>query len=414
MAAEHGVLIVFLLAYAGLALGRYPWLRLDRTGIALVASITLLAFGWLDRSQARQAIDDSTILLLFGLMLVSGQLHIAGFYDRVAAAVLSLADRPRRALLSVLVASGITSSLFTNDIVCLAFTPIVLDAMKRAGRNPVPYLLAIATGSNSGGVATLIGNPQNMLIGQSGGLSFFTYLWHMALPAATALAVNYLVLLRVYRAEFDGSSRQQIALSPLPLDSLPAQNRYLIRKTLLVTAGMLLAFLLNLPRDIVALSAAALVLVSRKNSAEKLYPTVDFKLLILFVSLFILTGAVEQYGLLQSSLDILAQVGLAITEPVSFTVVTVLLSNIVSNVPAVMLLKTIPGENTFLWELLAFASTIAGNLTLLGSIANLIVIEKAAAQGIAISFREYLRIGAPVTLVTLLLGGSILWLVHLI
>ncbi|MCS6985113.1 MAG: anion transporter [Leptospiraceae bacterium] len=390
MTSQEGVLLIFLLAYVGLALGRYPLVRLDRTGIALVGAIALLAGGFISRQEAREAIDDSTIILLFSLMLLSGQLHIAGFYDNLALRILHLSQKPKVLLALVLISSGITASLFTNDVVCVAFTPVILELVRKTGQNPIPYLLAIATGSNSGGVATLIGNPQNVLIGEAGNLSFYRYSLHMALPTVWSLGVNYLVLYFLYRTEL---SQKLDLKTSLPLATLPPLNEYIIRKTLVYTVIMLIAFFVGMPRDISALVAAGAVLVSRKTSAERLYPTVDFKLLILFVSLFILTGALEKKGILKNAIDYLSYHGWDLQDRWQLTLLTVALSNMVSNVPAVMLLKFVPGENEFLWELLAFTSTLAGNLTILGSIANLIVLEKAREAGYFISFGEYLRMG---------------------
>lgn len=409
MGEKEAVLSVFLFAYLGLALGRYPLLKLDRTGISLVSAIFLLATGLISREEAKAAIDDSTIILLFALMLISGQLHIAGFYEYLAEKILHLSKDPKILLLFILLFSGFTSALFTNDVVCVAFTPVVLRIMEKAQYNPIPFLLAIAMGSNSGGVLTLIGNPQNILIGQLGNLSFLRYSYHMLLPTFWALLVNYFVIYFIYQKDLQNPMKSLVFTKGY---KLPKQNEYLIRKTLFYTALMLGAFLLGFPRDIVALLAAALVLISRKTPAEKLYPTIDFKLLILFVSLFILTGSLETKGILQEALAFFSQKGINLKHVLDFSFISVILSNIVSNVPAVMLLKFVPNQNEFLWEVLAYTSTLAGNLTVLGSIANLIVLEKAREKGVVINFTEYFKVGFLFTAFSLPLGIFLLHLGH--
>ncbi|GIX47254.1 MAG: anion transporter [Candidatus Tectimicrobiota bacterium] len=409
LSLDHLTGLLFVATYVGIALGRIPGLRLDRTGIALVGAIALVAVGAISLPHATAAVDFSTLFLLFGLMILSAQLRLAGFYRLVAGAVLRQARRPLRLLSGVVVASAALSSLFANDIVCLAFTPVLCEAVRAAGRNPVPYLIALATASNIGSVATLIGNPQNMFIGQVAQLDFAHYTLAMLPVAALGVVANVAVVALVWRRELLAPKAEVLDL-PVPVEvATLTPDRYLIAKTLGVTALLLAAFLLGLPRDVSALTAAAFMLCSRRTPSRQLYALVDWNLILLFMGLFVVIGALQERSLMRQALAALAAHGVVLTAPGVFVAVCTILANLVSNVPAVLLLRDVPGTSLQLWYLLAMASTLAGNLTLVGSIANLIVVEKAADSGVTVSFAAYARVGVPLTAVTLLLGT--LWLV---
>jgi Na+/H+ antiporter NhaD/arsenite permease-like protein len=404
MSTDHLTLLIFVITYVGIALGRVPGLLIDRTGIALVGAIALVGVGAITVEHAVAAIDFSTILLLFGLMILSAQLRVAGFYRLVARLVLRGACRPLVLLSGMIVASATLSSLFANDIVCLAFTPVVCEVVRTAGGNPTPYLIALATSSNIGSVATLIGNPQNMFVGQVAGLDFAHYASVMIPVAVCGIVVNIVVIIVVWPREFRRHP------TPLALIDHPAElatlipDYYLIVKTLLLSGLLLIVFVLGWRRDVCALTAAALLLCSRRTPAAHLYSLVDWNLIMLFVALFVVIGALQQRGLMRWALDWISTGGLELRTPGALVGVSTVLSNLVSNVPAVLLLRDVPGTSRRLWYLLAMSSTLAGNMTLLGSIANLIVIEKAAVHDIRVGFMAYLGIGIPLTLIMLVIG----------
>lgn len=411
LSAAHLTLLIFVITYVGIALGRVPGLRIDRTGIALVGAIALVGVGALTVEHATAAIDFPTILLLFGLMILSAQLRVAGFYRLVAGYVLRVARQPFVLLSGIVVASAVLSSLFANDIVCLAFTPVLCEAVRTAGGNPVPYLLALATSSNIGSVATLIGNPQNMFIGQVAQLDFGHYAMVMIPVALFGILANIAVVAVVWRHEFLRHHEMPFVIAPPAEVALLTPDRYLITKTLLITGLLLVAFLLGWPRDVCALTAAALMLCSRRTPAPRLYALVDWNLIMLFIALFVVIGALQQRGLMAQVLAALTDRGIALNNPAILVTISTLLSNLVSNVPAVLLLREVPGTWQQGWYLLAMSSTLAGNFTLLGSIANLIVVEKAAEHDVHIGFMTYLQVGAPLTLLMLVAGT--VWLVVL-
>jgi Na+/H+ antiporter NhaD/arsenite permease-like protein len=411
--------IIFAIVYVGIAIGTIPFTRLSRSAIALLGAIAVVALGRMDFAAAttHNIIDWTTLALLFALMLLSASLRLAGFYTRIVRLVVDHAQRPWTLLMGLVACSAILSAVFANDIICLAFTPVVALALQRAGKNPIPYLIALATSSNIGSAATLIGNPQNMLIGQAAHLNFAHFLLVVSPLVIICLLMNVLTVAFVYRRTLFVPERKIPIIAPTT--SLPAtENSELttqnlvrpwhITKALLITAGLVLAFLFTpIPREITALVACGLVLISRTQDPRKLFALVDWELILLFIGLFVVIGNVERHQMIQGSLDYIQSHNIPLYSPLPFSLITLILSNVVSNVPAVLLLKpglplpqTLGDPATHTWYLLAVVSTFAGNFTLLGSIANLIVAEQARPHGILLTFTEYLKVGLPLTLLT--------------
>lgn len=404
-------LAIFLLTYAGIAVGSVPGLAIDRTGLALLGAVAMVAAGALSLPEAVRAIDAPTILLLFGFMIVSSQLQLSGFYARVAERLGGLAGRPRRFLLFLMLAAALLSAGLVNDIVCLAFTPVVIAVVRRAGLNPLPFLLGLAASSNIGSAATLVGNPQNMLVGQLGRIPFGPYLAWSAVPAALSLAVAYALLVGLYcgRWTSTASPRPDGAEAGNYIEESQPLDRHQARKGLIVAALVMALFFTRLPRETVALTAGACLLCSRRMTPRNLLGQVDWHLVILFCGLFVVIQAIETTGMPVRALGWLDGRGISIANPWAMLGIASGLSNLVSNVPATMLLAKFldpaaPGP----WYVLAAASTLAGNLITVGSIANLIVIEGARRRGIGVSFREHARFGIPLTLLSL--GVLALWL----
>ncbi|HEX6078303.1 MAG TPA: anion transporter [Methylomirabilota bacterium] len=396
-------LIAFAGTYLGLALGRLPFFRVDRTGVAIIGGALVVVSGLLPWDRAVAAVDAHTLVLLFGMMIVAAYLRLSGFFRLVTYAAVRRARTPVGLLGLIIVAAGVLSALFVNDVVCLVMAPIVLDLARRLRLPPVPYLVALATAANVGSVATLTGNPQNMLVGSFSGISYRAFLLREAPVALIGLVLVFAVIWLAYRRR----------LPPvLPAEAIAAPgvvHRALLIKTVAAVSVMLVAFLAGVPIALVAIGGAAYCLLTRRVNPDKVYREIDWGLLVLFTGLFVVIGGVEASGLAGQILDAVGAAGLY--RPAVLTAVTVVLSNLVSNVPAVLLFKTvIPtfGEPARAWLLLAMASTLAGNLTILGSVANLIVVEQARGAGIQIGFLEYSRVGVPVTVLTLLVGWLLL------
>ena len=403
--------LIFGITYCGIAVGGVPGLTLDRTGIALLGAIAMVTAGILPLPAALSAIDAPTLLLLFGLMLVSAQLRLSGFYARAAEALSRLTSHPRRFLLLMMAVSGALSSVLVNDIVCLAFTPVLTLAVLRAGLNPMPYLIGLACASNIGSAATLIGNPQNMLIGQVGRLHFGQFALWCGAPTLLSLAAAYGILLLLYRGRLTCAQPFPLRSSDLGPPS-PAPCTWQMWKGLLVMAAVVALFFTRVPREITALTAGGVLLCSRRMDVRKLLGLIDWSLIMLFCGLFVVIAGIETTGEPERFLAWLAHRGVAVSNPFALTAIGALLSNLVSNVPAVMLLvRFLDGAGAESWYVLALASTFAGNLITICSIANLIVIEQARAQGVSLSFREHARAGVPVTLASL--GILVAWLLLL-
>ncbi len=408
---------LFALTYAGLAVGKVPGLRMDRAGIALVGATLMLLTGMLTFEQAvsAESIDYKTLALLFGMMVVVGFLRLSGFFQRLTRGALRRIRGPHGLLLATVLLSGVLSAFLINDIVCLALTPLVLHLARRLRWDPVPHLIALATAANVGSTGTITGNPQNIYIGSHSGISYVRFAARLMPVALLGLALNYLVVAVVYRERLRAPQPNgQKALGDEPERPARGAHRWLQGKSVAVTLLTVALFFTGMPLELTALGAAAILLAGRVKP-EKVYRQVDWGLLVMFAGLFVVVHAfqvhvVARWGvehwdwLLNRPVDLLSAVSAA-------------LSNLVSNVPAVLLLEPViravpeaARENA--WLALAMSSTFAGNLTVLGSVANLIVVENARREGLTISFWEYCKVGAPVTLLTLALGVAWLLLVR--
>ncbi|MBT9502490.1 MAG: anion transporter [Burkholderiaceae bacterium] len=394
------VLAIFAIVYLGMILGGLPRLHLDRTGVALLGAIAVVGLGVMTPEAAARSIHLPTILLLFSFMVVSAQLRLGGFYGWVTAAVSGLKLGPAALLGVVIAVVALLSAVFSNDIVCLAMAPMLADACARKRLNPVPFLLALACAANIGSALTLIGNPQNMLIGETLKLPFGAYLLEALVPVSLSLLALWAWLAR-------GLSRPHTpAPSMAAGDDCIALDRWQSAKGVAVAAALLAVFLFtDWPRDVAALVGAGLLLLSQRFHSSKVMREIDWELLVLFMGLFVVNHALELTGLSARGVAALAQSGVDLSQPAPLFASTLLLSNLVSNVPAVMLLLPLARE-PWAGPMLALVSTLAGNLLLVGSIANLIVVDAARRQGIAIDWRMHARVGVPVGLLSLLLAAG--------
>jgi Na+/H+ antiporter NhaD/arsenite permease-like protein len=381
--------IVIGLTYIGLGLGYLPGLRMNRASIALVGASLLMALGVLDLKEAWDAIDYKTLIFLFSMMIISANLAYSGFFQLVLDIVMRFTKSPFGLLVVLTFGSGILSAFFLNDTIALILTPLTLGLAQALKLNPIPYLLALAGATNLGSVATLSGNPQNILIGSFSGISYLDFAKVLTPVALVSLLIQIGLLWCLYP---DVRSTKSCLNEP--------SLRYrifkpLLMKSLLITGGLLVAFLIGVPLAEAALVAAGFLLITRRVKSSRVLNKVDWDLLVMFSGLFIVTQGVEKLGVLTWFTTL-------VHTPQSILGVTALLSNLVSNVPAVLLLQhLIPDPDTKTWLLLAAGSTLAGNLTLLGSVANLIVAEAVTKLGCQLSFWEHLRFGLPLTVTTL-------------
>ncbi|WP_368904708.1 SLC13 family permease [Taklimakanibacter lacteus] len=399
--------IVFILVYLGMALGRVPGLAVDRTGVALLGLIVLLASGDLSLNEAAQAVDIPTLALLFALMILSAQFEQSGFYGLVAARVTHAARNPKTLLAILIIVTGILSAILTNDVIAFAFTPLICAGLLSQKLDPRPYLVALAGAANAGSALTLIGNPQNILIGQAGGLDFWRYLAIAAPPVLLSLAFVYGAVLFTWRKALAAPIAAQ-PVEPVTID------RFQTGKGLIAIVVLIGLFLTPLPRELGALAVAGLLLLSKRLSSRDMIGAVDWHLLLLFACLFGVTAAFAKTGLAQEALQGLAALGILPERLSVMLPVTLASSNTIGNVPAVILiLKLLPGLPEGVLAGLALLSTFAGNLLLTGSMCNIIVAERAEAAGARLGFADFARSGIPMTLTSLAVTGLWLWVMCL-
>lgn len=392
---------IFIASYVVFALGKFPGMKIDRPGAAIIGAVLMFISGAVRVESSLRLIHFGTIVLLFSMMLIVAYLHLAGFFDWVTELVV-MRLKPHHLLPTIIFLSGLLSAFFVNDIICLVMVPLVLKIAGRMGIKPLPYLLAVATASNIGSTATITGNPQNILIGSYSGISYRAFVLHLGPVAVAGLLLDWLVLWWLY---FRGRVHD--------VRTEPVSNTVQVEHAALLKAGIfatlvLAGFLAGFSPAMVASVGAAILLITRTRDPHLVYEEVDWGLLVFFIGLFLIVGGAENAGLTKHLLSFgerfnLQHLGV-------FTLVTAILSNLVSNVPAVMLLKSLVAQFAnphSAWLTLAMASTLAGNLTITGSIANIIVVEGARKEA-PITFLDYFRIGLPVTLLTLLFGW--LWL----
>jgi Na+/H+ antiporter NhaD/arsenite permease-like protein len=378
-------------------LGKSPVFRIDRAGVAIIGATLVIATGVLTFDQATQSIDYRTIVLLFSMMIVTANLKLAGFFQLIGNKLLMIGKSKKRLLLIVIFVSGLLSAFFINDIVCLLFTPIVILICKRTGLNPIPYVISVATASNIDSAGTMIGNPQNILIGSLSKMPFLSY-FNLAFPLALfGLLMNYFFIALLFRKDLQGEL-------PVCQPLTGVYHSYLIRKSLLAMLAIAIGFLAGVDTVIITGLGAGYLLITRRLKPNKVYASIDFNLLVIFCGLFVIIGAVEHSGLMNHFLKELPFINFK--DFSVFSILTVILSNIFSNVPAVLLLKFfIPASTGYLWWAgMAVFSTIAGNLTITGSIANLIVVEIAKHEGIKVSFFDYLKVGFPLTIILMIIS----------
>jgi len=409
---EIAAAVILALTYIGVAFTRLPRVNIDRPSAAFLGAVLMVVVGVLTFDEAIDAIDFNTISLLLGMMILVAALKVAGFFSLMAAKSIAVAGTPMRLLILVVVATGVASALLVNDTVVLLFTPILIQICRLRKVNPIPYLIAEAMASNIGSTATIVGNPQNTLIGITSGISFASFTAYL-LPVAVVSTIALVVIIRIAYRDFFNHRFPDSPDSPI---EAPKYDPEAIKRLVPILIGVTIAFFLSSIFDLkipgIALVCGALVLVVGKVKPSTIIKEVDWVLLLFFAGLFIVIEGAHKEGLINHFIDS-DTFSPDFSGIVLICVFSVIVSQLVSNVPLTMLLlptlKVIPGS--VLWISLAAGSTLGGNLTIIGAVANIIVVESAAREGINISFKEFLKIGLPVTLVTvglsiLILGGE--------
>jgi Na+/H+ antiporter NhaD/arsenite permease-like protein len=396
--------IIFAASYLALAIGKIPGLSIDRAGVALVGASLMVASGALSPEDAYRAIDLDTITLLLGMMIAVASLRLSGFFAVATAWIAAHTKKPWVLLCAITAVSGLFSAFLVNDAICLVLAPLVLDLTARMGRKPVPYLLAVAMASNVGSVATITGNPQNIMIGSFSHIPYARFAMVLGPVALIGLAITAALIVLTHRAEFSGGEERATVRPKIRV------NRVLVVRALLAVAVMVALFFAGQPPAKAAIVIGGCLLLTRRVKSTRIYAEIDWSLLLMFAGLFIIVAGAQRMLLTQ---DVIAAVGRLHLELVPvLSAVTAVLSNLVSNVPAVLMMKpfveTLKDHDTA-WLTIAMASTLAGNFTILGSIANLIVVQKAASRGVEIGFWDYFRVGAPLTVMTLAIGTVWLW-----
>ena len=392
--------VIFVLSYGVFAIGHLPGTRVDRAGMAFIGAVAMFAIGALDAKSAVSALDYGTLVLLSSMMVLVAVLHLEGFFEWVTHQIVERLE-PAQLLPGVIFSAGILSAFLVNDVVCFFMAPLILKVARQMGRNPVPFLLGLATASNIGSSATITGNPQNILIGSVSHIAYRDFLFHLGPVAVIGLFVDWGVIALFCRRQIaEKTAAEDRAGSKGRLDGLLAP--------MLIGGGIVLAFLMGWNPALVAAVGAAVLVLLRSRLLEKIYREIDWSLLVLFIGLFLIIGAAEQTGIAATMLRTAERFNLH--NLAIFSIAVTVLSNLVSNVPAVMLLKDLvpqfPNAHQF-WLALAMSSTLAGNLTITGSIANIIVVESVRPT-VRISFKDYLVVGIPTTILTIAVG--IAWL----
>jgi Na+/H+ antiporter NhaD/arsenite permease-like protein len=399
--------LVFLVTYIGMAAGRLPWLQVDRTGIALLGVIVLLGSEAITLDDVGASIDVPTLVLLFALMIISAQLAASGFFERCAQWIGEMEASPATLLALTVGMGGALAALFVNDILLFTLVPLVIAAVRARGLDPRPFLIALAGAANVGSAATLIGSPQNILIGEIGSLDFGTFLLACAVPAMVGLVIVFATVWLTWH----GRMAATVLAVTRDVPDVPhhPHDRNQTIKGLIAMLALLALFTTSLPRAIGALVIAAILLANRKFTSRTMIAQVDWPLLLLFACLFAVTGAFANTGVPWALVDMLQEHGLMPESLAILAPLTLVMSNTLGNVPSVILLMQIwPNPPSGALYGLALLSSLGGNLLLVGSVANLIVAEQAAAYGVRLGFLEYAKCGVPATLLSV--AAAVVWL----
>lgn len=401
MQTQTIALIIFVITYIGIIFTRLPKMNIDRPSAAFTGAVAMILFGVIDFQEAINAIDFNTICLLLGMMIIISTLKIEGFFSLIASSTIAFANTRTKLLSAIVFVTGIASAFLVNDAVVLLFTPIIISICSKADINPIPYLIAEILASNIGSVMTITGNPQNMLIGINSGISYLNFMLKLLPISILGMIIVIFIVKLFYHKNF--KDKTHLSFKSSYSYSFKKMQRSIIIFILVIFAFFLGKFI-NISIPLIALVGAALILLMGEAKPSKIIQEVDWVLLLFFSSLFIVVAAIEKVGILNPLLNI--NLSENIQGIIGIHSLSLILSQIVSNVPFTVLMlpimKSINSET--LWLALASASTLAGNATIIGAMANLIVIESAEKEGVKIRFWQFFKIGIVVTLITFILS----------
>jgi Na+/H+ antiporter NhaD/arsenite permease-like protein len=401
------VLLILILTYIGMAAGRIAWLQVDRTGIALLAVIALLASGETTLDDFGSSVDLPTLAFLFAMMIISAQFAESGFIDLCARTITETRHGVATLLALTVAIGGGLSAILANDILIIAISPLLIAGAQSRGLDPRPLVIALAAATNAGSSATLIGNPQNILIGALGRLDFWIFLAICAVPAIFTLIVVFLVVWLQWRTRISQTVLATTLDAP-PITLHPLDRNQTIKGAVAVLV-LLVLFATPLPRETGALIIAALLLASRKITSRTMIAAVDWPLLLLVACLFGITGALNQSGVAARILDFLTEHGLLPNSLVLLTPYSLFASNTIGGAPAALLfLQLWPTAPPGVYYALALLSSLAGNLLLTGSLTNVLIAERADRMGARLTFAEHARAGVPIAIISI--GFAVFWL----
>ncbi|MBI3853441.1 MAG: anion transporter [Verrucomicrobia bacterium] len=410
MEKEIIAIAIFCFTYLLISGRRLKVLPLNRPAAALLGAVLMVACGVMTPERVYHSVDYDTLVLLLGMMIIAAYLFLAGFFDWAADWILRKAKTPQSLLLYLICTSGILSALLVNDTVCLMLTPLVVAVMVK-GKLPLPpYLLALAMSANVGSVATLVGNPQNMIIGHLSGIPFLRFSASLLPVAVAGLAIQYAVLSFGFRKVLANTAIHRPERQPRKLD------RRLLITTLVVLALVFVGFMAGLNLPWTALAGGALIMVLARRDTHEVLKLVDWHLLVFFAALFVVVEGLNGTGLPDQAYDKVRGVfgTSAPSQAWNFAWFSALGSNVFSNVPFVLVAGKWIGnfaQPELMWKVMALATTFAGNLTILGSVANIIVVESARGHA-EVGFWDYAKFGIPVTILTTVAGMVIVLLVN--
>jgi Na+/H+ antiporter NhaD/arsenite permease-like protein len=420
-------LVIFLVTYVLISVRRFGKLNLERPAVALFGAALMVLFGVVAADQAFASIQLDILGLLLGMMIIVVSLELCGFFTWVSVKMIRASKNQFQFLILVMLVTALLSALILNDTVVLLFTPIVIKACRLIKANPVPFLVAEAIAANIGSVATPVGNPQNAFIATQSHITFAEFTTKLLPVTVLCLAVAMVLVWLVFRNDLrDGCEKKdrywlcerskpidaEMAVRGIALEPVHRSVFLVLGALVLVFVGFVLSPYINLPLAMVAFIGGAFVLMllpffNRSVQPVEVLRKVDWTLLLFFVGLFIVLKGVETSGLLAEMMNTFqASSGSGLTSIPGLTGFCAILSNLISNVPAVMLLSPLVasvGSNN-LWLTLVTSSTLAGNATILGAAANVIVIETGNKMGVEVSLWQFMKAGLPITIITLLLS----------
>ena len=402
--------VIFAITYVLISGQQLKILPLNRPAAALLGAVLMVCTGVITPERAYRAVNYDTLVLLLGMMLISAYLYLAHFFEWAADVVLNFSRTPQRLLLYLTLTSGILSALLVNDTICLMLTPLVVAVIRRGKLPLLPFLIALATSANIGSVATLVGNPQNMIIGHFSHISFSEFARSLAPAAIVGLAINFGIVSLGFHNVLRG-----VVISRDP-HAIPKLDRGLFAIVCVVFVSIFVCFFAGLNLAWTALAGAALVMVVARRDTHEVLKLVDWHLLVFFAALFVVVEGLSDTGLPDAIYRHLQPMfgSHVAAQAWNLTWFSVAGSNIFSNVPFVLVAgKWIPhfADPALMWKVLALATTFAGNLTIIGSVANMIVVE-SAREHLQIGFWDYARFGIPITIVTTAAGIGVLLVLH--